>query len=88
MIIGSLIAITTALVGAGFGALLAYHLQGKAREAEHKLTIERMMIQDERAAASATNEALADLELRAFHGPDTASQLRNEWITQVRLKPY
>jgi hypothetical protein len=74
------------LLGLVLGAFITAWLQRKGRVDEHELTIQRLILQEQRAAASATDEALARLELRALHGPDTASDLRNEWITQVRPK--
>lgn len=73
-----------ALVGIALGAAVTAWLQGRGRKDEHRLAIKRLVLQDRRAAASATDHALAQLELRAFHGPDSASTLRNEWITAVR----
>jgi hypothetical protein len=72
------------LLGLVLGAFITAWLQRRGRADEHELTIQRLIIQEQRAAASATDEALAKLELRALHGPDTASDLRNEWITDVR----
>lgn len=74
------------LLGLVLGAFITAWLQRKGRADEHELTIQRLILQEQRAAASATDEALARLELRALHGPDTASDLRNEWLTHVRPK--
>lgn len=72
------------LVGAVLGAAITALTQRQGRKTEHQLTIERLILQEQRAAASAIDQALASLELRVFHGPDTANALRNEWITDVR----
>jgi hypothetical protein len=74
------------LLGVALGSVVTAWLEAKGRRTEHELTIERIILQERRGAASVTDEALARLEIRTFQGPDTASDLRNEWITQVRPK--
>jgi hypothetical protein len=50
----------------------------------HRLSLGRQVLQDERAAATATEQALSQLETRAYGGPGSAGELRHEWTATVR----